>query len=271
MGRVGNASRTIGALVKRGSFPPIPAALTLNGGVGLFDAPHSSLFQVDGNDHAGSGDNRSAIGVISDGDDTAVTNAIPLNRVANYAGAGGVTPDVANIGDDLSGMLTTVSGLESMVDAISNIATETYRPGFGNEAAIGDIGSAADYRVVVVNGDVDFGPGDGYGILLVRGVVTLGGGFSWNGLILAIGQGEIHWNGGGNGVVRGGMFIAKTRDTATALSPLGPLRATRGDVTADFNGGSGNGILYDTATIANAAGSFPYTPIAITEYSAGSP
>ena len=53
VGRVGNASRTIGAWVKRGSFPPIPAALTLDGGVGLFDAPDAILFQVDGNDHGG--------------------------------------------------------------------------------------------------------------------------------------------------------------------------------------------------------------------------
>ena len=266
VGRVGNASRTIGALVKRGSFPTIPAALTLNGGVGLFDAPDSILFQFDGNDHGGSGDNRNAIGVISDGDDRGVRNAIPLNRVANYTGDGGLTPDVADIGGDLSGTLTTVSGLESMVDAISNLATDTYTPGFGNKAAIGDIGSASDRRVVLVNGDVDFGPGDGYGILLVRGVATFVGNFSWNGLVLAIGQGEIHWNGGSNGSIRGGMFIAKTRDSATALAPMGPTRATRGDVRADFNGGGGTGILYDTAAIADAEGSFPYVPIAITEY-----
>ncbi len=266
VGRVGNASRTIGALVKRGSFPPIPAALTLDGGVGLFAPPDAILFQFDGNDHGGSGDSRKAIGVISDGDDRGVRNAIPLNRVANYTGDGGLTPDVADVGGDLSGTLTTVSGLESMVDAISNLATDTYTPGFGNKAAIGDIGSASDRRVVVVHGDTDFGPGNGYGILLVRGVAKFVGNFSWNGLVLAIGQGEIHWNGGSNGSIRGGMFIAKTRDRATALAPMGPMRATRGDVMADFNGGGGTGILYDTGAIMDAAGSFPYVPIAITEY-----
>ncbi len=266
IGTIGNATLTIAADVKKGTFPPIPAALTLNGGIGLFDAANSNLFRVDGFDSAGSGNNENAIGVISAGDDTTVTGAIPANRVSNYTGDGGATPDVEDVSTDLSTSLETVSGLEDIVSSISDSATDTYTPGFGSSTSIGDIGSASDYRVVVVNGDATFGPGTGYGILLVRGVLTLSGNFNWNGLVLAIGQGEMHWNGGGNGEVQGGVFIAKTRDTATMSEPLGALRTTRGDIIADFNGGGGAGIIYNTSTIASANNTFPYDPIAVWEY-----
>ncbi len=266
IGTIGNATLTIAADVKKGTFPPIPAALTLNGGIGLFDAANSNLFRVDGFDSAGSGNNENAIGVISAGDDTTVTGAIPANRVSNYTGDGGATPDVEDVSTDLSTSLETVSGLEDIVSSISDSATDTYTPGFGSSTSIGDIGSASDYRVVVVNGDATFGPGTGYGILLVRGVLTLSGNFNWNGLVLAIGQGEMHWNGGGNGEVQGGVFIAKTRDTATMSEPLGALRSTRGDIIADFNGGGGAGIIYNTSTIASANSTFPYYPIAVWEY-----
>ncbi len=266
IGTIGNATLTIAADVKKGTFPPIPAALTLNGGIGLFDAANSNLFRVDGFDSAGSGNNENAIGVISSADDTTVTNAIPPVNVANYTGDGGVTPDVEDISTDLSGMLETVSGLEDLVSSMSESATDTYTPGFGNSTSIGNIGSSSDDRVVVVNGDATFGPGTGYGVLLVRGVLTFSGNFNWNGLVLVIGQGEMHWNGGGLGEIQGGLFIAKTRDTATASVPLGALRTTRGDIIADFNGGGGAGIVYNTSTIANANSTFPYDPIAVWEY-----
>ena len=219
-----------------------------------------------GNDAANSGNNENAVGVISSADDTIVTSAIPANRVGNYTGAGAVPPDVEDISGELPAMFDSVSRLEDIVSSISNNATDIYTPGFGNSTSIGNIGSSTDYRVVIVNGDATFGPGTGYGILLVRGVLTFSGNFSWNGLVLAIGQGEIHWNGGGNGQIQGGMFLAKTRDTATVSEPLGPLRATRGDVIVDFDGGGGSGIIYDTSTISNANSCFPYSPIALREY-----
>ncbi len=265
-GTIGTASKTIEVVVKRGSFPPVPAALTLNGGIGLFDAANSNLFQIDGNDQAGSGNDENAIGVITAGDDTTVTDAIPDNRQDNYTGDGG-EPDVADVSGELAGLLTTTTGLESIVASASASATTSYYPAWNGETSIStDIGAANDYQVTVVHGDLDFGPADGYGILLVRGSLTVSGNFSWTGLILIIGQGELHWNGGGNGVVTGGIFLAKTRGTPYNGNAVGDQLADRGDVIADFNGGGGNGILYNTTAISDANASFPYAPIAIREY-----
>ena len=264
--RIGSATKTIVTLVKRGSFPPIPAALTLSGGVDAFD--NSGNFVIDGRDQGNVAD-ENAIGVTTNADINTVTGGIPNNRQDNYPGAGSLAPpppDIANVEDDLNPMLKTTAGLESLVSSIAAAATDTYTPGFGNSTSIRDIGAANDYRVVVVNGECSLGPGQGYGILLVRGRLTSQGNFGWDGLILVIGQGDVLWNGGGNRDVQGGIFIAKTRGTATLRDPLGPMLASRGNVRVVINGGNGNGIRYDTTKIRNANGSFPYSLIAIRGY-----
>lgn len=266
-GTIGTASKTIEVVVKRGSFPPVPAALTLNGGIGPFDAANSNLFNIDGDDQAGSGNNENAVGVIAAADDTTVSDAIPANRQDNYTGDGGEEPDVADVSGELAGLLTTTTGLESIVASVSASATTSYYPAWNGVTSIStDIGAANDYQVTVVHGDLEFGPADGYGILLVRGSLTVSGNFSWTGLILLIGQGELHWNGGGNGVVTGGIFLATTRGTPYNGNAVGDQLADRGDVIADFNGGGGNGILYDTTAISDANASFPYALIAVREF-----
>ena len=51
----------------------------------------------------------------------------------------------------------------------------------------------------------------GYGILLVEGDLTLGGGFSWNGLILV--TGTLVFNGGGAGInIKGAVLANQTVD-----------------------------------------------------------
>lgn len=265
--RVGDAVRTIEAVVRRTELPDIPAALTLNGPVGTFNGANSNIFHVNGFDQCGGGENHSAIGVISDADDTFVTDAIPSNRWSNYTGESGEEPNVTDISGDLTGTdYNSVDGLESIVEGMEQTATTVYDPPFGGSTAISDIGSSTDPEIVVVNGDMTFGPGDGYGVLVVRGALTLSGNFNWTGIILVIGQGEIYWNGGGNGNISGGILLAKTRDTRTADNILGPVLATRGEVIADFNGGGGNGVSFDSCSLTDAEEGFPYVPIAWTEY-----
>jgi hypothetical protein len=75
--------------------------------------------------------------------------------------------------------LQTVNGLERFVAGISGNATDVLPTG----SSIGNYGSPTSYPVAVVNGDCTFGPGTGYGLLLVRGQLTFSGAFSWTGLI----------------------------------------------------------------------------------------
>ena len=50
--------------------------------------------------------------------------------------------------------------------------------------------------------------GSGGGILVVTGVLTLDGNFSFNGLIIVTGQGGVLRSGGGSGTIQGNIVIA---------------------------------------------------------------
>ena len=152
--------------------------------------------------------------------------------------------------------LTTVAGLESLAAGITKNATDLYNPPSGGSQVIGDYGSAANYKVAVVNGDVVLGPGSGYGILLTRGAVKVAGNFTWNGLILIIGEGVLTWSSGAKGNIYGGLFIAQTR------AADGSLLTSPGQITADLNPAT---IFYDAAAIRAANQPFPYNPVAIRE------
>ena len=215
-GRIGSARKVIEVTIKKTSFPPLPAALTLDGPVAVFN---------------------------------------PFNPA----------PDTTNMDTDMDPMLKTVDGLERIAASITANASDVYNPAFGSAEAIRDYGGPGDYRIAVVNGDVELGPGAGYGMLIVRGNTTVAGNFTWNGLILVLGQGVLHWNQG-FGSIDGGLFIARTRGNDRNMTNLlGTPLASRGAITADFSGAAGSGIRYNSATILAANGPLPYSPIAIRE------
>jgi hypothetical protein len=103
---------------------------------------------------------------------------------------------------------------------------------------------------VFVDGDVELGPGIGYGILVIRGSLNITGDVAWNGLIAVIGQGVLYWAPGVSGVINGGLFVAKTR------APDGTLAGETTTVTFDVT---------DPFQIKAANQTFPYIPIAIRE------
>jgi hypothetical protein len=149
--------------------------------------------------------------------------------------------------DPVDPRLQSVSGLERLAAGITENATDTYAGG----TAIGNYGSPSRYGVAVVNGDCTFGPGTGYGMLLVRGQLTISGAFSWTGLIVVVGQGVVQWSTGAIGQIDGGLFAARTRDG------LGNPLTVPGGTSYTEN---------DAAAIAQANASFPYVPISILEY-----
>ena len=54
---IGNGRKVIEITAKKGAFPKMPAALTLNGSPVAFDAANSNLFEIDGNDTGSSAAN----------------------------------------------------------------------------------------------------------------------------------------------------------------------------------------------------------------------
>jgi hypothetical protein len=148
-------------------------------------------------------------------------NAITLNEDVSIPG--------------LDPRLETPQGAERIVEGILRNATDVYTPGWDQAVRLGAIGSPSDYRIVVVDGNCEFGDGAGYGILLVRGELTVYGSFSWNGLILVIGQGVVRSLGTPTAWISGALFLTRTHAADRALdNPLGTLLDQRGLVTLDL-------------------------------------
>ena len=164
--------------------------------------------------------------------------------------------ETSTMSTEMDPRLKTINGLEGLAGSISRNATDVFSPPAGTGQAIGDIGSPTSYRVATVNGDASVPSATGYGILLVRGELTVTGNFTWTGLVLVIGKGIVHWNRTAPGAIYGGLFVARTRaDDGTLLS-------SPGNVTADFDA---NNIYYDPAAIKASNQTLPYSPIAIRE------
>ena len=157
-------------------------------------------------------------------------------------------PAELTLADDpqLDPRLRTAAGIERLLKDIASNATETYPL-----AALGNVGNSDNYRVTVVNGDCDFGPGTGYGILVVRGKLTLKGNFRWNGLILVVGEGRFTALNDARGQILGAVFVARTQDASPAVVDL-----NRENVAIEL----------DRIQTGLSRYAFPYKVIAVREY-----
>ena len=122
---------------------------------------------------------------------------------------------------------------------IASNARDIYNPVAGTAQTITNYGSPNNYRIALVNGSVDLAGGNGYGILLARGDVTVTGNLTWNGLIVVESPGVLHWNTT-DGLVNGAVLLGQTRLDESW-------------------------IRYDADAIAAANKLLPYIPIAIRE------
>ncbi|MBC8418611.1 MAG: pilus assembly PilX N-terminal domain-containing protein [Desulfobacterales bacterium] len=210
-GKSGNASKTIEIGVVRPTPPPITATvysredMTFNGG---------GAQNVFGEDNCGGTDIGPAYALQPA---TIVENAVP-----NYTG----TPAAAQTGPidiDITGYVNSTK--ES---ATITITSDQNGTSYGNASSFVTCYSDTS-NPYNVNG-LKLSNVTGYGLLLVEGDLTLGGGFNWNGLILV--TGELTFNGGGAGI-----------------NILGAVLANQ---TIDINGGLD--IRYDSCMIEDALG-----------------
>ncbi|MCL4524739.1 MAG: pilus assembly PilX N-terminal domain-containing protein [Acidobacteria bacterium] len=246
------------------------SALTFDGnGSALFPA-NSNVYTVNGNDAASCGTPpdpaRPALGVLSPGDDAAITAAIPPNRLSKYTGSG-PAPDVQNVSGSLSPNMQTVSSLEALVATITANADQVVQ---GPAASLPNYGTANAPTITVVNGDLNLqGQITGYGILVVTGNFSAGGSVGWRGIVLVIGQGTMSVSGGGNNSYEGAVLLARTHNddpTGAGGGSLLPGPAP-GPTLLDWAGGGGNGVHYDSCTIRNATNNVVYRVLSFREVS----
>ena len=268
---IGNARKVLEVSVMKWRFPPLPATLVLEGSPAVF-VPGGPGSAVSGLDSSAHGDDRLAIGVRTDADLASVLATIPTAIAYQYPGRGNPSPpppDAGLIESLLDPRLRTPSGAERIVERILESATDASAPGWNGVTVLGNIGTHTDYRIVVVNGDCELGPGSGFGLLLVRGNLHLTGSFRWDGLILVIGQGGVSRGGAGSGIISGGMFVMRTRaGDRSSDNELGTVLPVSGLTNVDFSG-AGTSLQLENpgaAAIALVNQKFPYVPISNREY-----
>ncbi len=240
-----------------------PSALTFDGsGSALFPAT-SNVYTVNGNDAASCGTPaevpRPAIGVVTPGDDTNITNSIPPNRITKYTGSGG-TPDVQVIPPgQMPGNLQDPQSLESVVSQIRSAADQVIQ-GPATEADFSTFGSYAAPTIAVVDGDLALaGSITGYGILVVTGNYVASGTVGWRGIVLVVGTGNMEVNGGGNNSYEGSVLMANTRN------PDGTIRSSLGPTVLNWAGGGGNGVHYDSCHVNNSQNNVSYRVLSFRE------
>ena len=234
------------------SPPPVPAALVLDGYCNPSDSTvcmssaHSANYGIDG------GTTVPAIGVLDSTSQTIVTDA--LFRPDNYTGSTG-TPSVSVLTPSQMGNMNTVQGLQQFSDALQAAAgCNAYPVSAGCSNTTVDMTPSTNPPITFINGD--WSNCDGTGILLVTGTLTCSGNTSYTGLIFVIGTGKLQGNGGGNGQYTGAIWIAKIKDSS------GNLLSTPSEAIYDWNGGGGNGIVYDPSWYSKLAMAFGYRIIA---------
>jgi hypothetical protein len=185
-----------------------------------------------------------------------IKDAIPDGRTNNYQGSG-PSPDVQNVYGSLGDTLTTTSGLQSLLDAAKSAAGANVFASDYDMSHNGPLGTLTNPTIDYVDGDLTLqGSQTGYGILVVTGKLTMGGDFSWNGLVLVIGDGEVRFTGGGNGQINGHLFVSKMWDDHTTKN----LLSEPGAPTLSWSGGGGNGVFYNHCWADDMLAKFPFLP-----------
>jgi hypothetical protein len=229
-----------------------PSALTVGANNVSFTGANSNGYMVNGQDGSGGGPAvpgcttnpatvKNAIGTTNPSDVAAIVAGIP--RPTHYTGAGGTTPNVAQV--SLAGSIDTPTDVYNTVQTITN-AADLVINGNATQADMPAAMSAANPMTVVVNGDFSMtGNFTGYGLLVVTGNFAYSGNDGWNGIVMVVGDGTTTYNGngGGNNSFNGAIYVATIWDNNNNLLP------SFGPVSYDISGGGGNGVYYDSCWV----------------------
>jgi hypothetical protein len=247
-------------MVSRFLFDPnVPAAITLVGAeagtsmvAGDFDIGDSSPQGYTGTDSTvGSATIKATFGFTLNADKLLAdaffdpTNTKALDSTAN-------TPRTKLFANsELPSWLQTADATRTFLNEIETIASDDGRL-FNASPGKDNFGTVAVPKLTFVKGDCELS-GDGAGMLIVTGDLTLKGNFRFDGIILALGTGKITRNGAGGGGtdpadqggIYGGLVMANfDRATAGGKFLARPVFNTNGGGNAD--------IKYNSKNIENA-------------------
>jgi len=139
--------------------------------------------------------------------DTQCTDTIPNGSLHFHGNVEGSPSDVSS---ELPPYLRSPEKLDAQIHNLATTAKAggRYFPSGTTPTSWGN--AATGQGITFCDGDVELGhdQGDGGGILVVTGTLTLKGAFNFTGLIIVTGKGGIVRSGGGTGEVTGNVVVA---------------------------------------------------------------
>ena len=249
------ATKTLEAVIQKDFFSGLaaPATLTLVGPVSTASPatsfnfhPGSSSVAVYSGDDAVSTDIIPPIGTINDTNLDTVQASVDGQPPHPFNGT--VVGAPSNVSNEMPKWLSSPTELDKSIKALYNVADASGRyyasgvtpPDFGNNVTA--------QGITFCDGNCSL-TGDGGGILVVTGKLTLQGNFSFNGLIIVTGQGGVDRQGAGNGTIQGNMVVAPYVNSSM-LPASNPVSSTFLAPQYDLSGGGNSTIQYNSASLA---------------------
>ena len=148
-----------------------------------------------------------------------VNNSLSKNQKNNITGAGGfpsITDGTDTVRDDTSNPDGTnifdADFLANFVNQVSAVADVKYETDAHISANPGILGTEGHPLITVAEADLELsGNGSGVGILIVKGAFKVSGAFTFDGVILVVGEGDVTM-GGTNKSFVGGMYVANVQE-----------------------------------------------------------
>jgi hypothetical protein len=230
--------------------PDVPAAITLVGAqqgtsmvAGDFDIGESAPKGYSGSDsHTGSVKVKATFGFTETADKDLADDYFTGNGSALSTTENTPRTKLFNNGE-LPSWLRQASKTRTFLSDVETVATDEGRL-FTSSPGKDDFGTSDNPVLTFVKGDCEFG-GNGAGMLVVTGSLTLKGDFSFDGVILVLGTGSILRNGGGGGGIYGGLVMASLdRNDANGKFLAKPSFQT--------NGGGNSVIKYNSQKVEDA-------------------
>ena len=259
------AKKQLEAIIQKNFFNGLtaPATLTLVGdscgpcpGTRFTFNPGSSNVTTYSGDDAVSTDIIPPIGTIN-GDNLDQVNA-SVNRQPPHPFNGNVVGTPSDVSNEVPDWLSSPAQMDIAIKQLYNTALSSPDPGGNSTGRYFPSGSqpttfgnnTTALGITFCDGNCTF-TGDGGGILVVTGTLTLHGNFNFNGLIIVTGSGGIQRSGGGTGILQGNIVVAPYENNRIAdnLDPAATARFLAPQY--DLSGGGNSTIQYNSSSVAN--------------------
>jgi hypothetical protein len=162
------------------------------------------------------------------------------------------------VSNEIPDWLATPAAMDVAIHSLANTAmasadpannpTGRFFPSGTNPTTFGDNNSGTG--ITFCDGDCTF-TGDGGGILVVTGQLTLFGNFNFKGLIIVTGPAGVIRRGGGTGILQGNIVVAPYNNGRIEDGASPSLTDQFLPPMYDLSGGGNSTVQYNSASLAN--------------------